>query len=977
MVLLSIFIVAARRLWSTRGLVFASLVGLVAVVSLTISVPIYSDAVYHRILSKEVVAWGENRRPSFSFMYRYVGAANSQIEWQSINAADQMMQAQVPGMLGLNRHMLVRYVATDAFPLYAASDAAYTDQRKPVLWGPVAFAADFADHITLVEGSFPAEMQGGALDEVMPVLVSKLQADKLGLQVGEQYLALDRVTAAKPNQLENSRIPIIIAGIWTPRDASDVYWYNDPAVWQDVLFTTESNFTGRIAPQISGQRYLVVWYMLFDGEPVRSSDVGALLERMNTTLTRLGSVLPGVRLDQSPAEALKKYERTSDQLTVQLFAFSVPILALAFVFIALVAGLTVNNQRGEIAVLRSRGASVAQVAGISLMEALVLAGLALGISAPVGEWVAAMVGQTRSFLDFSGLTGSTDALSTAITIDSLSTGLVTVGLAVLVTVVPVLGAATHTVVTYKQERARSMRPPWWQRVGLDVLIFIPAAYGTYLLQKQGSISAPVGTGSGATAADPFSNPLLFLVPILAMVAFSLFLIRLLPLLLRVLTWVLSLLPGTAVLLAMRQLARSPSFYAAPILLLTLTLSLATFTASLAATLDRSMVDQARYRVGGDMALTEPLDEFSGAGAAALAQDASLTTEERKAIEAARARNQLVQSVLPVTDHLQVDGVKAAARIGRFNAAVRLGNTNLRSEFIGIDRLDYAHVSFWRKDFSSMPLGSLMNALAVSSDGVLVPESVIKQFGLRIGDPIIARVSLKEGSAELKMRVVGIFELWPGWYPQPGGTTLFVGNLEYLFEQAGYQAPYRVWLKLDEGTDVKKVAQGVLEAGFNLVAYESVGARIAAEQARPERQGLFGMLSVGFASSALLTVLGFFLYSVFSFRRRLIELGVLRAIGFSAPQMAAFLGWELLLLLVIGIGAGTGLGVVSSHVYIPFMQVGATVEASTVPFEIVIAWQNLSTVYLLFGALFILAFSALFVLMMRMKIFQAVKLGESL
>jgi putative ABC transport system permease protein len=202
------------------------------------------------------------------------------------------------------------------------------------------------------------------------------------------------------------------------------------------------------------------------------------------------------------------------------------------------------------------------------------------------------------------------------------------------------------------------------------------------------------------------------------------------------------------------------------------------------------------------------------------------------------------------------------------------------------------------------------------------------------------VSLKAGSALLKLRVAGVFHLWPGWYPQKtGGTMLFVGNLDYLFEEAGYQAPYSVLLKLNDGAEVKQVARGVLEVGFDLVRYESVNAHIVEEQARPARQGLFGLLSVGFVASALMTVLGFFLYSVFSFRRRMIELGVLRAIGFSAPQTAAFLGWELVLLMGTGLGAGTGLGVLASMIYIPFMQVSTTPEASAVPFRVIIAWSD--------------------------------------
>ena len=99
------------------------------------------------------------------------------------------------------------------------------------------------------------------------------------------------------------------------------------------------------------------------------------------------------------------------------------------------------------------------------------------------------------------------------------------------------------------------------------------------------------------------------------------------------------------------------------------------------------------------------------------------------------------------------------------------------------------------------------------------------------------------------------------------------------------------------------------------------AAIADEQRRPERQGLFGLLSVGFVAAALLTVLGFLLYALFSFRRRIIELGILRAIGLSAGQMTSFLAWELAFLILTGLVAGTVLGAWISNLFIPYLQVG--------------------------------------------------------
>ena len=76
--------------------------------------------------------------------------------------------------------------------------------------------------------------------------------------------------------------------------------------------------------------------------------------------------------------------------------------------------------------------------------------------------------------------------------------------------------------------------------------------------------------------------------------------------------------------------------------------------------------------------------------------------------------------------------------------------------------------------------------------------------------------------------------------------------------------------------------------------------ILAEQNRPERQGLFGLLSVGFLAAAALTVLGFLVYAVVSFQRRFIDLGMLRAIGLSVSQMSAYLAGEQAILILTGV-----------------------------------------------------------------------------
>ena len=67
---------------------------------------------------------------------------------------------------------------------------------------------------------------------------------------------------------------------------------------------------------------------------------------------------------------------------------------------------------------------------------------------------------------------------------------------------------------------------------------------------------------------------------------------------------------------------------------------------------------------------------------------------------------------------------------------------------------------------------------------------------------------------------------------------------------------------------------------------------------------------------------------------------------------------------------------ASLLFVPFLQIGASTQSQYPPFQIEIAWLSIAQIYVLFALLFFAALSALSALLVRMKIFQAIKLGET-
>jgi putative ABC transport system permease protein len=798
------------------------------------------------------------------------------------------------------------------------------------------------------------------------VLVSRVLAEQLGLQVGERYVLFG-------SGRDSVQLPIKVAGVWRPRNALEPFWFYQPSAFDEVLLTSEAAFEAQVASVLETPVSLAVWNQVFDGSQVRTSDVPGLLSRIATAESRATALLNHTTLDVSPAEALAAYRQEAQSLTVMLSLFSIPTVGLVLYFIGLIAGMVVRRGQSEIATLRSRGTTRAQIVGIYLLEGILVGTIGLAGGLLLGRWLAGVMGQMRTFLETgfplapparAGV-GETQFLNVDFSPTVLRYGLLGVGLATLALLAPALGASRHTIVTFKWERARALLRPFWQRYFLDLLLLTPALYGWYIMRQQGTITSIVSGGG----SDPFSNPLLFLVPALFCFSLALLFVRLFPWLTRALAWLAARLPGTISLLTLRQLARAPGQYTGPLLLLSLTLSLATFTASMAVTLDSHLEDQVYYQVGADLNLAE-----LGESTETPDQPTLVGQPEAPQEEAGDADAEPRWLFLPVSEHLRVKGVQAAARVGDYSATSNIGGRTQSGRLLGVDRVDFPAAAFFRPDFADgEALGGLMNRLAVDPAGVLVSRDFMARNGLAVGDSLRLTVSAEGEAHEIAFTIVGPLKLFPTLYPQDG--PFFVANLDTIHEGMGGVFPYNVWLTTDSNVPSEAILGGVRELGLIVVTSSAARANILAEQTRPERQGLFGLLSVGFLAAAALTVLGFLVYAVVSFQRRFIELGMLRAVGLSALQMAGYLASEQALLILIGTGLGTGLGVWTSSLFIPYLQVGVDKTARVPPFLVQIAWNELLTIYAVFGAMFVVAVSVLIGLLIRMKVFEAVKLGE--
>lgn len=907
----------ARRLRAHSLLAALLALGLIVASALVTSVPLFSEAVVTASLRQTLAPAGDGKLPPASLVFRQTSSRlGPGLDPTDLQRIDRYLTERLGVLLPTPLSQRVRAGQTDRMSIFVGPEDAPRDSGE---YGFFAFISGLDTHADLAEGRWPVAAAGDG-----PIEAAMLTAgiDTLGIHVGDQVWIAHREGDSQ------TLVPIRIVGRWNPRDPADPYWFNQPDTYALALIVPENVLLGpvsRVAPR-GGSQY--TWYFVLDPLAIRAGDAGQLASGIAELRVESQRLWRGLRLESAPDDLLESYQRRTFLLEALLLSLAAPLVLIAVQFVAMAAGMRVEQQRGEIATLKSRGASSFQVLEIYGLEGLLLGLIATAAGPPLGAVIATGVGELTGFF---GLTRGVD-LSVAVTRTAFVDAAATAALALIAALLPAIDEARASVVTYRQELTRATRVPFWQRAYLDLLPLPLAAYAYLLLQQRESV-VPVG-GAG----DVVPDPLLLLAPALFIVALTLLFLRLLPLVIRVVEWLGRWVAGPSLLLALRELARQPRDYRGLILMLVMTLAIGVFSASAALTIDVNQADAVAYQVGSDLRVSE-----SGA----FNPDTGAWT------------------LLPISDYASIPGVQGAARVTRLTGKQRLGGRSGDVQILALNPAEVLPLITWRDDYADQDLLDLMSTLA-SGPVALVDRRLAASLHLGIGDEL--PLAIKDQPVDVT--IAGFVDYFPTL--SPDGGPFLIMNVDQLFDEVG-PMPSEIWLRLAPGVDDVQILAALDQAGLPISNPVSRQALLAERQADASRQGTFGLLAVGFLIGAGLSILSFLIYTYLSFRRRLIQIGILRAIGLSREQVIALILSEQTILMLAGVGAGLLLGLATSDLFVPFLQVRQVPSAP--PTVVLTAWTDIARLLVIVGAGLLLVLPTNLLLLGRVRLHEAIKLGD--
>jgi putative ABC transport system permease protein len=279
------------------------------------------------------------------------------------------------------------------------------------------YRSGLARNAALLAGSLPTRAQGHGSSATLQVAITAATAARLGLHRGSQLRAAGQL--------------LVVSGIIRPLGAASTFWTVTPGALAPRLtypcrdcapYLSSAAFVGaaelpQLESYLGSQPQQALWSFPLATGDINADQVAGLLRTLRNVSYLPSVTSVGTRLSVTAAATAPLVINLSSGLVTALPSFVavdaavqralsllfVSLAAIAAVVVLLGARLVADHRRGEFALMRARGASAAQIAGVAFIggaaaavPAAALAVIAAVLVAPgpasrLSWWLAAVI----------------------------------------------------------------------------------------------------------------------------------------------------------------------------------------------------------------------------------------------------------------------------------------------------------------------------------------------------------------------------------------------------------------------------------------------------------------------------------------------------------------------------------------------------------------------------------------------------------
>ena len=934
----------------TKWMVLCLFIGFLLAAGMMSTVPIYMDASLQRTLIKDMESY-QLTKGAYPGIYSV-----EKTLLESTPLAEQIkLSEELP--------QIVRERVSDiAMPVASEKTIIYDNLRyistggikgtKPVRTKITAMTG-LKEHVNIVDGRMFCD-GGIAEDGAYEVIITENTAKALGVTLGNTYEIYSPDTS-------KGKSSVRIVGIFEVSDPNDVYWSETMDGYISAIMTDYDCYIndmlkkGTVSISCIAVRYALS-YQKMDMNNI--SQVVSYIEEDFDYFKELG-----YEFEMGVFGILKSYSEEAEKLTEMLWVLQIPAMVMLAFYLFMVSRLNIEQEKNEIAIYKSRGASSAQIFGMYAAEAGLL-GLATLIIAPfLGLLLCRFLGVSNGFLEFVNRTG----ISAKITFNALLYALLAIIAFFGATIIPVIPASKLSIVEYKQSKTKVVKMQLWEKCGIDFLL-IAAACVFYSIYTANEAAETTATGE--------INPLFFVFATCLTFGLGLLFIRVYPYILNLIYLAFRPLWSPSQYMAITTVCRSQNGKERFLMMfLIVTFSLGIFSANTARTINTQKEDRIYYSIGADIALKEYWQEVTEGG-----DSETVTGYVERDFE--RFEN--------------LEGVENATKVLiNENAKVSVGKiTESYVTLMAVEPYKFSDVAWFRNDLLPFHWYNYLKALQDCPSGIILSRPLADKYEIEPGDLVSVKWS---GNEAISAPVLAVVDYWPGINPnepqkKPGKQE---GNEEeaassgpneyaqksfaimnyYYTSTVTDMEPYEVWIKLKEGATSEALYNDISAKKIPIETIKDASQRIISTKNEPRLQGMNGALTLSFVIIMIMTVIGFLIYWVLSIRSRTLQFGILRAMGVTFREIIGMIGYEQILVSGVSIAMSFVIGGVVSDMFVPLFRSMYNPAEQVPPFLVCASQSDFIKIYAIIVIMLGGGFAILGGLIKKININKALKLGE--
>ena len=943
------------------------LIGNIMLIGIAAAAPMYSMATMSRMLHQDMrlIQAAENRFPAVSTVRFFFNEAE---EGQSIDGYRNTRDVLMPNMLSALAVPVDRTIRSYNMDVWRMSPT-IPRERNPrhrfvSLWG----LEDSFENINLVHGRLPShEMVDGHVIEALALDLTMFHQNLLY----DELLTVDNIHFPH-GQLQELYVHVV--GIFEIPDEYMAFWSAVDISFERALLVSERVIFERfVLHYTTDYQITATWLNIHNYDAMSAARMPHYLSGIESTY----EVFYGrdeLYFSENYSHIIEAQAARAGEFSVTLLVLQIPLYLLLAFYVYVVNRKILQLEQNDISVLKSRGAGRKQIFGLYAAQGLFvgLVSFPIGIMFAVG--ICHILGASSGFLDFVRRT----PLLVVLTPQSFLFGGIAFLFSFITLMLPVIGFSRVDITGHKRRKTGVATKAMWHRYYIDLILLGVAIIMIYNFNIQQEIVV-----ANLLERD-WIDPLLYVASSLFMIGFGLFCLRLFPYFIKLVFlagqrfWPPSLY---ASLLRVSRSAKEEQFI---MVFLVFTLAIGIFSAQSARTINLNAEHETRFVGGADLMFREHWFRNERMVAQGWADYFTYTEP----------------SFERFTDFDEVD---AMTRVLRDSVHIRSGE---HDEFpwtdnvvlMGVEPRTFADTIWFRDDLMRIHINHYLNALSQTPNGVLLSQNFM-DLGYRIGDAIdithvydgYVEVGTLDGSLvelpvfivnEASAVVVGFVERWPTFVPVAYEVLteytelrleqhLVVVNRGLLSSQWG-QWPYEVWMRTNGSTN-RFFYDFRDENNLQLTAFNDTLDNIVQARLDPLLQGTNGVLTVNFVIALLICFVGLLIYWILSIKERVLQFGIFRAMGMGIRGIFSILINEQFFITLTALAIGALVGEVSARLFVPLIQLAYT--SHLIPLLIIRQAGDYANLYTVMGLMIALCLALLIVFVSRIRIDQALKLGE--